>query len=203
MQIKKKILSLLLAFVSLFMPTKAYAREVQSDVADQKSIIEEQTTIEMPIAGAGIFFSNQDLKNDIVFDLIDLTTEEIEILSPYVEIIDNLSDDEKELICRVTWREAGNQCSEGQRAVMEIILNRLESDKWPDNIEEILSSPHQFSTWRLRNYVTEEQLEQMYDILDLVYTEEIVLPDNEYVYFNCAEHSSKDCIQIQGHWFWK
>lgn len=48
--------------------------------------------------------------------------------SRYAETIDGLTEYEKDLICRIAFREAGNQCEEGQRAVMEVILNRVESD---------------------------------------------------------------------------
>lgn len=121
--------------------------------------------------------------------------------SRYAEIIDGLTEYEKDLICRIAFREAGNQCEEGQRAVMEVILNRVESDVWPDTVEEVLSQPHQFSTWNGRNRVSEEHIEDMEEILDKVYTEEPVLSDN-YVYFNSLSNPQmNNRIKIQDHWF--
>ena len=121
--------------------------------------------------------------------------------SRYAETIDGLTEYEKDLICRIAFREAGNQCEEGQRAVMEVILNRVESDVWPDTVEEVLSQPHQFSTWSGRNRVSEEHIEDMEEILDKVYTEEPVLSDN-YVYFNSLSNPRmNNRIKIQDHWF--
>ena len=46
----------------------------------------------------------------------------------------------------VTFREAGNQSVEGKRAVIEVILNRVKTDVWPDTVELVLSQPRQFMT---------------------------------------------------------
>lgn len=119
----------------------------------------------------------------------------------YYDDISNLTDYEKDLIYRITFREAGNQCEEGQRAVMEVILNRLQSDVWPDTIEGVLSQPGQFSTWRLRHKVSQENIEEMEEILELVATEEPVL-SNDYVFFNSLTNPKmKNRVKIEGHWF--
>jgi N-acetylmuramoyl-L-alanine amidase len=99
--------------------------------------------------------------------------------------------------------ESGNQPIEGQRAVMEVILNRLRLEIWPDTIYEVLSKPGQFSTWRSRNKVTKEQIEKMMEVLEIVYKEKNILTDTEYVYFKNSPHKSEDTINIEGHWFWK
>ena len=123
--------------------------------------------------------------------------------NPYCVTVYNLTDEEKELIYRITYLESGNQPIEGQRAVMEVILNRVISERWPDTVTEVLSSPGQFSTWRKRDRVTEEQLQEMEEVLKLVYLEEEQILTSEYMYFNCEEHFSENCIKIKGHWFWK
>ena len=66
--------------------------------------------------------------------------------SLYADTIDELTDYEKDLICRIAWLEAGNQSMEGKRAVVEVILNRLMDPIWPSTIEGVLSAPNQFST---------------------------------------------------------
>lgn len=66
--------------------------------------------------------------------------------SIYADIIDKLNEEEKIMICQITFREAGNQPIEGKRAVMEVILNRVNSEYWPDNVEAVLSQNGQFAT---------------------------------------------------------
>ena len=125
------------------------------------------------------------------------------ITNPYTLVINSLTEKEKELICRITWLEAGNQSIEGQKAVIEVILNRLISVEWENNIEDILSSPHQFSTWKNRNIVTQEQIIKMNNVLNLVYLEqENTLPNFNYVYFNNKKPNRKNFINIGEQWFW-
>ena len=171
-QIKKIFFSLLLLF--LLYPFNIQAKE---------KIIEEK------------------INTDIVDQKSVIDEQQIE-LNPYSILIDTLTLEEKELICRITWQEAGNQCVKGQRAVIEIILNRLLSDKYPNTILEILSQPHQFSTWKDRNKVTNDQILQMQQILNLVYLENNTVLNYNYLYFNCEKPNKNDYIQIQNQWFW-
>ena len=129
--------------------------------------------------------------------------EQIVSFNQYAGIINSLTPYDKELICRISYLEAGNQCIEGQRAVIEVILNRVVSPKWPNTVEGVLSAPRQFSTWKNKDKVSIEQIAQMNNILNIVYcSNDTVLPDINYVYFN-NKSNSKSNIKIQGHWFWK
>ena len=121
--------------------------------------------------------------------------------SIYADTIDNLTEEEKTMIAQITFREAGNQSEEGQRAVVEVILNRLNSERWPNTVEGVLSQDHQFSTWRGRNRVSEENVNNMLYIINKVYTEDPVLT-KEYVYFNSLKNPTmNNRIKIQDHWF--
>ena len=62
-------------------------------------------------------------------------------------------------LSRVIFAEAGNQTLKGQMAVGNVVLNRVESDLFPDTIVAVLSQRNQFSTWlggRLANRVPTE-----------------------------------------------
>lgn len=121
--------------------------------------------------------------------------------SIYYKIIDNLTEEDKILICKITFREAGNQSKEGQRAVMEVILNRTVHEDFPNTIKGVLSQPGQFSTWKSRDKVTTEQLDEMFIILKSVQLEKPIL-DNNYLYFNKTKFSNcKQHIKIKDHWF--
>lgn len=43
------------------------------------------------------------------------------------------------------WREAANQPSEGKRAVLHVILNRVADKRWPDTISDVVLQRAQFS----------------------------------------------------------
>ena len=212
MQIKKWLISFGL-LAALVLPITANANEKSlSDVADQKSVIDEQNLIAGVTSKLEVDFEQIEQllfekSRQEYYDAIGeqerkrLAEIEERRKKVYLEMIEDLSDDEKELICRITFREAGNQCEEGKRAVMEVILNRVKDENFPNSVEGVLSAPGQFSTWKLRNKVTSEQVDNMMEVLEVVQDNEPVLAGN-YVYFDGVKHSyGKNYVKIQGHWF--
>lgn len=126
-----------------------------------------------------------------------------EVVNPYTELIENLTEEEKTLIYKITFAEAGNQKEEGQRAVIEVILNRVLSDNFPNTVEEVLSQKSQFTTWKNRNNVKQVDQNRIIPILELVAMEEPVLPSTEYLFFARGKQTkyATDFIKIQDHWF--
>ena len=154
----------------------------------------ENIVEEFPQGGLSLFMNDDNYANYI-----------IETCTPtniYTDIIDSLTEEEKELICRITYREAGNQNEEGQRAVIEVILNRTLHEDFPDDVYSVLSQKGQFTTWKRRNKVTSEQVEKMKDVLDTVYNSSDTILSDSYLYFGRKRHSyACNYIKIQDHWF--
>ena len=120
-------------------------------------------------------------------------------LNPYADLIDTLTDDEKYLIYQITFLEAGNQSMEGQRAVIEVILNRVLSNKYPNTVERVLSQSGQFVTWAYRN--SKSHNEEQEEALQLVYEEEPILT-LDYLMFSRGKFSwGRNYIKIGDHWF--
>lgn len=69
----------------------------------------------------------------------------------YMEAEDDLylgySEEDIDLLAACVYFEAGNQSMEGKRLVVDVILNRCESDRFPDSIRGVLSAPGQFVTY--------------------------------------------------------
>lgn len=61
---------------------------------------------------------------------------------PYLE----LTDEDKKLMASIIWLEARGEPFEGQQAIAEIMLNRLLSDGFPDNMKGIVLAEGQFRT---------------------------------------------------------
>lgn len=140
-------------------------------------------------------------EDKVVEEEIEINDDPTLAKSRYADTIDGLTDYEKDLICRIAFREAGNQSEEGKRAVIEVILNRLNSDVWPNTVEGVLSQSRQFSTWRGRANVSAENVASIQPILDKVSTEEPVLSE-DYVYFNSLSNPRmNNRVKIQDHWF--
>ena len=226
-QTKKRFVALLmLAFLNAeiigfpvyaLTPNAFTEEQTVSEIAEQKSVIDEQA---MMLQSASVPSALNDsatlvLEKSNVTRVSEGYTEEepveiennemedvstdSEILSPYYDLIESLTDDEKYLIYQITFLEAGNQSIDGQRAVIEVILNRVLSDKYPNTVEEVLSQSGQFTTWSCRN--CKSYNEEQEDALELVYTEAPVLT-LDYLMFSRGKFSwGKNYIKIGDHWF--
>lgn len=64
------------------------------------------------------------------------------------------------------YHEARNQPVNGQRAVVEVVLNRLLDNRWPDSICEVVYQPYQFS-WTIKepNIKDKESLWACYKVV--------------------------------------
>ena len=131
--------------------------------------------------------------------LMPMTVKAEEIPRPvYADI--TVSEYEGYLLERILWAEANDQSFEGQKAVIEVIFNRVRSKDWPDTIEGVLSQKSQFSTWKDRNRVTPTEIQS--DVISEVLREtETVIP-GDYVYFSTKKHKwMHDCFKIEDHYF--
>lgn len=183
----------------------------QSEIAEVESVIDEP--IKLPRGGASAILDSIEIEE---VEIIEIVEEEVieELNTYYYDIINSLSDEDIDLICRIAVLEAGNQCEDGRRAVIEVILNRLISEYYPNTIYGVLSAEGQFTTWGARNVVSQESIDNMKVILYIVrdtpesafekYMEEqgIGCNPHDYVYFARGRFEwANNHLQIEDHWF--
>ena len=63
------------------------------------------------------------------------------------DIQDEIYWDSLEMLAICMEAEAGNQGSLGKRYVADVILNRVDSDRFPDDIVSVITQKYQFSTY--------------------------------------------------------
>ena len=110
-----------------------------------------------------------------------------------------VSDEDVELIAKTVQAEAGNQDFTGKRMVAAVILNRVESKTFPDDVEGVLSQKNQFSTFRYLNSVkaTDE------DVL-AVQMEIISRSDAEIMFFRTGRFGTGSAVaKVGDHYFSK
>lgn len=82
----------------------------------------------------------------------------------------SLTDEEKDLLARIVWLESRGEPQEGQEAVVEVIFNRMASDKFPNTLYEVLSqgNPTQFCSWKNRNAAqpTDKEYQSIFEVLN-------------------------------------
>ena len=111
-----------------------------------------------------------------------------------------MAKEDIELIALVTMAEAEGETEKGKRLVISTILNRLDSEHFPDTVKEVIYQPGQFtSMWNGRSdrcYVKE-------DICQLVKEELESRTNSEVIFFGAGDYSSfgSPMFQEGGHYF--
>lgn len=108
------------------------------------------------------------------------------------EAIPKMSREDVELIALVTMAEAEGECEEGKRLVIDTILNRVDSEHFPDTVYEVIYQPNQFSSmWNGRV----DRCEVREDICDLVYEELESRRNYDVVFFTA--HMAFQCFKLK------
>lgn len=107
-----------------------------------------------------------------------------------------------ELVAQLVEAEAGNQTFEGKCLVVDVVLNRLESDDFPDTIEEIIFQERQFSVISNGAWENAAWNMQESDYAAVAYEFEHHT-NKDVLYFNNSEDVSGTGkpFKVGGHWF--
>ena len=114
--------------------------------------------------------------------------------------VSSVSQEEIALIALVTMGEAEGESELGKRLVIDTILNRVDSDKFPNTIHEVVYQPHQFSVmWN-------DRLKRCYvrdDICQLVREELNSRTNEDVIFFTAGTYSryGQPLFQVGNHYF--
>lgn len=112
-----------------------------------------------------------------------------------------LNEDEIELLARIVWIEARGESVEGQKAVIEVIFNRITSNLFPNTLYDVLSqkNPVQFCSWKKRNSAkpTEKEYNSISEVLN---GNTNILRENT-LYFSTSRIASGVETKIGNHYF--
>lgn len=109
-----------------------------------------------------------------------------------------------ELIAQLVEAEAGNQDLEGKRLVVDVVLNRVASDKFPNTVEEVIFQEGQFSVVRngAWNKAAYNMKDTDYEAVKLEYDSSERL-NTDILYFNCNTQvaGTGTPFKVGGHYF--
>lgn len=86
----------------------------------------------------------------------------------YERAICDLTAEEQVLIQKIALAEAESQGIGGMAFVMQVMLNRIQSDDFPDTLEEVISQENQFSVYGSGAYLEKEPNENSEKALELL-----------------------------------
>lgn len=114
----------------------------------------------------------------------------------YPEI--ELDYEQRQLLAKVVWAEARGESPEGQQAVAEVVLNRMMSDNFPDDIRSVVYGEGQFRSVKVLDKAQPYQAQ--YDAIERAMYGPYVLPE-DVVYFATFPTNDNIWGQIGGHIF--
>lgn len=110
-----------------------------------------------------------------------------------------LTQEEKDVLARLIWREARGEPFKGQQAVAEVVLNRVISERFPTNdVISTIYAQDQFRTAKFLNDTVADELQ--YKAIEKALAGPNVLPRNVY-YFSRVARNSNIWGQIGNHVF--
>ena len=125
------------------------------------------------------------------------TTKSISLYGSYTE-------EEVDLMAVICYREARGEGIEGMQLVADVILNRVDSDEFPDQntIKEVISAPGQFSSYREGDM---EEPEITIDCYGAVLAELQERKNTEILYFTSGGYSpwGTAAFKYKNHYFSK
>lgn len=112
-----------------------------------------------------------------------------------------LTEEEIDLLAKIVWVEARGESEAGQKAVIEVIFNRIVSEEFPNTLYDVLSEndPVQFASWKLRD--TAEPTEKEYASIYAVLNGETSIVREDTVYFATKKLTRNLDVKIGGHYF--
>ncbi len=154
--------------------------------------------------------SSAEIKNECIFGTYHVT--EIYDIPLIAEILQNTEKDsvmcdnndtnseDIELIALLTMAEAEGESEKGKRLVIDTVLNRVDSEYFPDTVHDVIYQPKQFSPiWNgriERCYVSDE-------ICELVREEMENRTDSDVIFFTAGGYSKygKPLYKVGNHYF--
>lgn len=115
-----------------------------------------------------------------------------------------MTDEEAQLLRSILALEAdyGTEGHDGQKAVVEVIFNRVLSPRWPDTVADVIYQRGQFATVKYLKRPYNRPGEHEDDAISAVLREtETVLPSTDYVYFSRGKSNGKAFVKLNHHWF--
>lgn len=142
-----------------------------------------------------------EVPQDPIIETVYVEVEKETDYKPYYQsVAESITQDEIDLVAQITWLESGNQSLTGQKAVVEVIFNRVLHDRFPDTIYEVLSQDGQFSTWPNRSIA--EPTEQVYEAIRQVLNESETVLDKDVLFFSRSGFRDRQTYEkIGGHVF--
>ena len=115
-------------------------KEASAETSAVKYEIERQLEVE-DASRMEIVYSRASQNRKIIYDLLEETAEieeGVSVQEETTEYVYDLSERDMELLLRIVEAEAGCEDEDGRILVANVVLNRMESELFPDSVAEVV-----------------------------------------------------------------
>ena len=116
-----------------------------------------------------------------------------------------LTERDRTLVALAIYHEGRGESFDGQRAIAEVIFNRVQSPKWPNTVEEVIYQDGQFdcASYLLSADIREpDKLSLAFDVVDYVWqSSEYVFEAPLMGFFRTTPYSSGNYQKLGNHYF--
>lgn len=122
-----------------------------------------------------------------------------EVVPFYYEISQTITAADRDILAKIVFLEARDQSHLGQKAVVEVVFNRVLSDEFPNTIEKVIYQKNQFTPASRISYTTPTQ--EQYDVVDEVLSELYPVLDTGVMFFSMGQYNKYLYDKIGDHYF--
>lgn len=162
--------------------TEVVTMATEAEVPTTSTLTEEPTTMTEAVTEVASESNGCSPTVDVAYDITHCDSTEAGTGYNYpTASYSNYSDDDRLLLAKLIYTEAGCEWipNEVQLAVGSVVLNRVNSDLYPNSIRDVLYDPGQYEMWVFDNmYVDEGQFARAYSNADALLTYGSTLPSN-------------------------
>lgn len=139
-----------------------------------------------------------DICEEVIPEVTEITYVEPDIVE-VAEESPTLSEEDLYLLARIAMAEAEGESEEGQRLVMDVVLNRVDNESFPNSVHDVIYESGQFSpinNGRFDRCVPTDRL------IELATEESINRTDYDVLYFSGDNYNGpRPLYKVQNHYF--
>lgn len=167
-------------------PEIVYVEKIITETVTEYVNVPQLVTVEVPVV----------VEKQIVVDRPIIAQESAERWKGI-----DITPEDIELLARLAWREARGEKLLGMRLVIEVVFNRVLSDKFPNTIYDVLYQPGQFAPdYGVPELEDITPTEAQYEAVRLAITETPIL-EPDVVFFATTPLYGEIFLHVGGHYF--
>lgn len=159
---KFKIFNLCLVMLCLLLLTHISVRCPENYPVESPPYVCEEAEVPQSISDNPTIVRKDDMKSDyLTYDSEGESTTD----APKTSLKYTATEEEISMLCKVTYGEAGSLSKTQQAAVVWCILNRVDSEVYPNTISEVITQKSQFYGYKESHPIVQETKEIVIDVL--------------------------------------